>query len=147
VSPSPHYDVLLDMAITAKRADEVWKWYERIIGNQKKSKFAHGSGSWYVDSNRVAKAIEKEYQKRAVEIYRNKLDANLPQAPQGAYAMCADCLRKMRPIYKSLGQEDHWTELVADIRHKYKNRPRFMELLDRLEGKTIVKSLKSSGRR
>ncbi len=146
-SPRPRYDVLLDMAIKNKRPDEVLRWYEAETASTKQTlRGPHFLGD-YFDSDRVAKAIAAAYPQRALEIYRLKLDAHLRQASKPAYEACAACLRKMRPIYKSLDQEDHWSELVADIRHNYRNRPRFMEILDRLEGRKIVQSAKPPRRR
>jgi len=84
---------------------------------------------------------------RALEIYRRKLDSQLKLTGTTAYENCAACLRNMRPIFKSLHQEDHWNELLADIRHDYRNRPRFMEILDTLEGRAIIESHKPSRRR
>ncbi len=145
--PRPHYDVLLDMAIKDKRPDDVLRWYEAETAPTKQTlRGPHFVGNYY-DSDRVAKAVATAYPQRALEIYRRKLDANLKQANTSAYQTCGNCLRNMRPIYKALDHEDHWNELLADIRHNYGNRPRFMEILDRLQGRTIVESHKPSRRR
>jgi hypothetical protein len=37
--------------------------------------------------------------------------------------------------------------LLAEIREKYRNRPRFMEILDKLEGRTIIQTQKVRSRR
>jgi uncharacterized Zn finger protein len=142
----PHYDVLLDMAINAKQPDEILRWYDAMLPPKTRK---HGGPHFvrdYFDADRVAKAIATKYPQRALEIYRDKLDAQLRQTGTSAYENCAASLRKMRPIYKSLDQDDHWNELLADIRHQYKNRPRFMEILDQLDGRTIVQSHKPSRR-
>jgi uncharacterized Zn finger protein len=60
-----------------------------------------------------------------------------------AYENCAVYLRKLRPILKSLDREAEWTRLLADIRQNYRNRPRFMEILDALEGRTILQTRKA----
>jgi uncharacterized Zn finger protein len=139
--------VLLDMAIKDKRPDDVLRWYEAETTPTKQTlRGPHFFGNYY-DSDRVAKAVATAYPQRALEIYRRKLDANLKQANTSAYQTCAVCLRNMRPIYKALDQDDHWNELLADVRHNYRNRPRFMEILDKLEGRSIVQSHKSSRRR
>jgi uncharacterized Zn finger protein len=145
--PQPYYAVLLDMAIKDKRPDDVLRWYEAETTPTKQTLCGpHFFGNYY-DSDRVAKAVATAYPQRALEIYRRKLDANLKQANTSAYQTCAVCLRNMRPIYKALDQDDHWNELLADVRHNYRNRPRFMEILDKLEGRSIVQSHKSSRRR
>jgi hypothetical protein len=46
----------------------------------------------------------------------------------------------MRPILKLVGRAEGWTKLLADIRQNYRNRPRFMEILDTLEGRTILQT-------
>jgi hypothetical protein len=48
----------------------------------------------------------------------------------------------MRPIMQSLDRGDFWIELVKDVREKYRNRPRFMEVLDKLERRPIVETQK-----
>jgi uncharacterized Zn finger protein len=146
-TPRPHYDVLLDMAIKNKRPDDVLRWYEAATAPTKQAlSRPHFLGNHF-DSDRVAKAVTAAYPQRALEIYRRKLDAHLRQASTTAYETCAACLRNMRPIFKALDQDDHWNELLADVRHNYRNRPRFMEILDRLEGRTIIQSRKPSRRR
>lgn len=52
----------------------------------------------------------------------------------------------MRPIYQAMNREPEWAALVASIREKYRNRPRFLELLDGLEGQTIVESARAQRR-
>jgi uncharacterized Zn finger protein len=146
-APGPRYDVLLDMAIADKRPADVLRWYDEMIGRKKQAGRDSHFGQWPIDSDRVAKSIAAAYPERALEIYQRKLEAHLPHTGNSAYETCVACLRQMRPIFKSLDREDHWNELLADIRHNYRNRPRFIEMLDRLQGQTIVKSLKSSGRR
>jgi hypothetical protein len=54
-------------------------------------------------------------------------------------------LKKMRPILKLLDRGWEWNELLADVRMNYRNRPRFMEILDRLEARPILQ--KSNARK
>jgi hypothetical protein len=51
----------------------------------------------------------------------------------------------MKPILESLEQGGDWTRLVQGIRERYRNRPRFMEILDRLDGEPIA-SARRGGR-
>jgi hypothetical protein len=48
---------------------------------------------------------------------------------------------------KSLGKQSEWTALLAEVRAKYRNRPRFMEILDKLDGRTILQTQTARGRR
>ena len=91
--------------------------------------------------------MSKSHPERALAIYRSGLEAHLPQASMSAYESAAVYLKRMRPIMKSLGREGEWKNLLAEVRQKYGNRPRFMEILDRLEGRTVLQSQKARRRR
>ena len=142
----PHYSILLDMAITAKRSNDVLRWYDKMLdGRKREIRGFGGYSSGYAD--RVAAAVAESHPERALEIYRRELDATLPQPNVSAYQAAAGCLRKMRPIMKSLGRETEWTALLANIQTQYRNRPRFMEILEKLDGRTILQSQKARGSR
>lgn len=139
--PGPHYDVLLDMAIAAKQPDEVLRWYDKMSKSERHS----GGWGWAEGgtSDRVAAAVAKSHPERALEIYRRKLGAILPNTGVSAYESAASYLKKLQPVMKSLGRQSEWTALLTQIREKYRNRPRFMEILDKLEGRTIIQTQKS----
>lgn len=145
-SPGPHYDVLLDMAIAEKRPDDVLHWYDKMRAGQKRS-----TGGWDQwgdsDADRVAEAVAKSHPERSLEVYRRGLEANLSQADLNAYQSASHYLKKMRPIMNSLGRAEEWNSLLTEIREKHRNRPRFMEILDGLEGRRIVDTPKRLGRR
>lgn len=137
--PQPHLEVLLEMAIAAGKPDEVLGWFDRM-GQSKQQ-----GGYWnrpLLYADRVAGAVSASHPDRAIEIYRAALEAQLPNAQQSAYEASAGYLRKLRPIYQSLGRNKEWETLLASIREKYRNRPRFMEILDRIDGRTILDSAK-----
>jgi uncharacterized Zn finger protein len=138
-APRPHLDVLLQMAITARRPDEVLRWFDAMRSRPKGADpYAYNSALSYAD--RVAEAVSPTHPERALEIYQAALNAQLPHAQQSSYEAANGYLRKLRPIFEALGRSSDWTALLASIREKYRNRPRFMELLDGLEGRTIVQS-------
>jgi len=87
--------------------------------------------------------VAATHPERALDIYRRGLEANLKSASTSAYENSANYLRKMRPVLKSLGREREWSHLLTEIRQGYRNRPRFMEILDTLEGRTILQTQKS----
>jgi uncharacterized Zn finger protein len=146
VPHGPHYDVLLDMAIAAKQPDEVLRWYDKMERGPKRIRGGWGFAGSGTD-DRVAAAVAKSHPERALEIYRRQLDATLPQAHISAYESVAGHLKKMQPIMKSLSRQAEWATLLARIREKYRNRPRFMEILDKLEGHTILQTQKARSRR
>lgn len=132
----PRYDILIDMAIAEHRPDEILRWYDLWRAATKSQRLAsYGFGN-YADS--VAAAVAEAHPERALEIYRGCVDTNLTQASISAYETVAAYLKKMRPILKSLDRGPEWNDLVAEIRVNYRNRPRFMEILDRLEARPIL---------
>ena len=141
-----HREVLVELAIAEKRPDQALRWYDTIVADEKsKSGGAPRAMAWNSAAalaSRVAAAVAKSHPERALEVYHLELEAHLPQANQGAYESAAACLRKMRPIMQSLDRDDFWIELVKDIREKYRNRPRFLEILDKLERRPIVATQK-----
>lgn len=134
----PRFDVLIEIAIAEKRPDEVLRWYDRGLAEQSPSRHAGRPMAVGYGADRVAEAVAESHPQRALEIYAAGLQANLPQANQQAYSNAAMYLERMRPICERLDRADDWTQLLTQIREQYRNRPRFMQLLDRLDGRTIV---------
>ena len=122
-----------------------WRAATRVIPGKPARSGWGGMASSHAD--RVAVAVARSHPERALEIYRNGLDSHLPHASISAYESAARYLKKMRPVMKSLGRSDEWTALVSEIRQEYRNRPRFMEILDKVEGTTVLQSQKSRRRR
>ena len=138
----PHFDVLIDMAIADRRQDDVLRWYDAMSAGQKH----RGSMSWYGSGgygDQVADAVTESHPERSLAIYRQRVDDHLPHASASAYEAVAGYLRKMRPILKALHREVEWDGLLADIRSRYKNRPKFMETLDKLDPRPIVEQRKA----
>lgn len=138
----PHFDVLIDMAIADRRHDDVLRWYDAMQAGQKH----RGSTVWFgssSDGDRVAAAVAESRPERSLAIYRQRVDDHLPHASASAYEAVAGYLRKMRPILQVLHREAEWDSLLADIRLRYKNRPKFMEILDKLDPRPIVEQRKA----
>ena len=134
---SSHFDVLIDMAIAEHRHDDVLRWYDAMSAGQQ----YRGSMTWYGSGgygDRVAAAVTESHPERSLAIYRQRVDDHLPHASASAYEAVAGYLRKMRPIFQGLHRNSEWDGLLADIRLRYKNRPKFMEILDKLNPRPIV---------
>ncbi len=142
-STEPHYDVLIDMAIADKRPDDVLRWYDLMCAQRKQSAFGASWSGRGAHADRVAEAVAKAHPQRSLDIYRQQIDQNLTQASVGAYETVAAYLRKIKPIMKTIDREHEWKQLVEDIRLRYRNRSRFMEILDRLEDRPILKTQKN----
>ncbi|HEY2411208.1 MAG TPA: SWIM zinc finger family protein [Pirellulaceae bacterium] len=144
--PVPHLNVLLEMALAAKRPDDALKWFDKMAASQKGTGVRWSSWHGYgVRSlgEQVAAAVAASRPERALEIYQRGLASRLPEAHFAAYEACAEYLKKMRPIFSAIHRAEDWQKLVAGVRQKYANRPRFMEILDKLEGRTIRQTQKS----
>lgn len=138
-APRPHLEVLLDMAIAAKQPEEVLRWFDKMRSMAKQPRY-YNIPVRYAD--RVADAVAATHPERSLEIYQAAINAQLPHAQQSAYEAVVGYLKKLRPIYEALGRTSEWTAQIASIREKYRIRPRFMELLDRLDGRTIAQSFR-----
>jgi uncharacterized Zn finger protein len=123
------------MALEAKRPDEVLHWFDKIQSASPGIRRHQGPNSY---ADRVAEAVSAVYPERAMAIYTAALNAELPHADQSSYESATASLRKLRPLYEALDRAGEWTALVASIREKYRNRPRFMDLLNGLEARSIV---------
>jgi uncharacterized Zn finger protein len=139
-SNGPHYGVLIDIAIAEKHPEEVLRWFDTLCANKRNRNLNNPWSSMSEYSDRVAKAVAESHPQRSLEIYRQRINANLTNASKSAYETVVLYLRKMQPILKTLGREGEWKQFIADIRNRYRNRPRFMEMLDRLDGGTILQA-------
>ena len=142
ITSQPHYDVLIDIAIADQHPDDVLRWYDKMCaGRQQPLGIWTNHPDGYAD--RVAEAVARSHPERALEIYHRCIDGNLTRAHVSAYQAVAGYLRKMRPILKSLCREEEWKQAVAEIRLHHRNRPRLVEILDRLDSRPILQTAKS----
>jgi uncharacterized Zn finger protein len=138
----PYFGVLIDLAIAARQPEDVLKWYDRWRAASKPSSHGYAWSGTHRYADAVAAAVVSSHPERAIEIYRAQVDGHLPQASTSAYDTVAQYLKKLRPIQEAIGRADEWTRLVQDIRERYRNRPRFMEILDRLDNRPIASAAK-----
>lgn len=136
----PHYQVLIDMAIAEKNPDDVLRWYDKWSAGRSQQRSNLIGYGWDHYPDLVAEAVAQSHPQRSLEIYHQRVNANLTHAGKSAYEIVVAYLRKMRPIMKAVKREADWSELIADIRARYHNRPRFMEMLNRLDSTTILQT-------
>ena len=128
------------MAIAAKQPEVVLRWFDAMCA-EPKSPTAYGNQpAQYADQ--VAEAVAATHPEAAIAVYRMGLDRQLPKADSNAYQAATGYLKKLLPLYQALDRKADWDALLASIREKHRNRPRFMELLDPLDGRTILGSTK-----
>ena len=137
--PRPHLDVLLEMAMAAKRPDEVLRWYDKMRPEpQRPGSFSGPSG--YADRVRKQSRLRTRNADRDLP---GRLERPASPCPAIGLRVRRQLLEELRPLYKALDRSGEWTALLASIREKYRNRPRFMEILDGVEGRSIVQSTQS----
>ncbi len=74
----------------------------------------------YGDSMRleVAKAAEKTRPQAAIEIYRKKAEDLIEQRGRGNYQEACRFLRKVKDLYKQIGEPETWGRDIADLRER-----------------------------
>lgn len=144
-SAQPHFDVLIDIAIAAHRPADVLHWYDRMCGARTGPAYGNAWNGPDYRADSVAEAVAKSHPDRAIAIYRKRVEQNLGQASVGAYETVASYLRRLRPIMHSIGREQEWKQSIEEIRLRYRNRPRLIEILDRLEERPILAKPKRLG--
>jgi uncharacterized Zn finger protein len=78
----------------------------------------------------VAKAAEASRPQAAIDIYKQHVDAQIAARSRSNYAVAAEYLQHMRPLYQQLGREDEWRQLVTDTREQ---NPRLRALHDEMK--------------
>lgn len=137
----PRHDVLLERALADEDPEAVLHWYDRIFAAAGRSPNRWLAPSWDTQS-RVAEAVADSHPQRALAIYEDRLTRSFGPANREAYQIAGDCLGRMRPLLRQLGREHEWHERVARLREQYRRRPRFIEVLDALESRPIMHTLK-----
>jgi uncharacterized Zn finger protein len=134
--PSPHYDILLDLAIDEKRPDDVLAWYDRVRPSHR----SQGFGVYAFDHNasRVADAVAATHPERALELYRGLAEREIAATTPSAYERAMPHLRKIRAVLHRAGRKADWEKYVAELRADNHRKRRFLEMLDSLEGRPII---------
>jgi uncharacterized Zn finger protein len=79
----------------------------------------------------VAKAAEKERPRAALEIYRRKAEGNISCRNRDSYRAAAQFLKKVRDLYKQLGDEAGWAQYVGRLRQQHRSLRALMEEMNR----------------
>jgi uncharacterized Zn finger protein len=130
-APRPHHHVLLELAMTEKRPDDVLKWYDLIAADRR-------GYFWGNYAERVADAVAEKHPDRALDIYRREAEADIARVSPSAYEEALGPLRKMRALLRRLGRGAEWEAHLKKLRTDHARKRRLIETLDRLEGRPIV---------
>jgi uncharacterized Zn finger protein len=127
---TPHYDVLIDLAISQKDMDAALRWYDLW---QQAKHGSHGRPSQYDD--RIASAVAQTHPEHALAIRLRQVNQHILSS---SYDAAGKLLRAVRPLLERLKRADDWPKLIAKLRAENRRRRNFMAVLDRLEKKPIV---------
>jgi uncharacterized Zn finger protein len=122
---------LIDIAIFEKKPDQVLRWYDQRI----KRRFG-----WYsLEEDRIASAIKTHAPDRAVAIWKAMAEGLIAQVKPRAYQEAATYLRKARQVMAGQKKQKEWDKYLDGLRERHFRKRRFIEIMEGLEGKPIVK--------
>jgi len=135
--PASHHDVLLELAFHERAPEDVLRWYDLLRAPRQNAWGRWGSSSLAV---RVADAVADAYPDRALALWRAAAESEIAQTSPAAYEVAAKHLEKYRARLGKLGRDAEWTALAAALRAANLRKRKFIEILDRLEGRrrTII---------
>lgn len=80
---------------------------------------------------KVAKAAEKIYPERSIQIYMDHAQRLIDYRGRGNYSTAADFLRSVRNLDKELGKMEDWQSQIAELREKNRALPALQDELNK----------------
>jgi uncharacterized Zn finger protein len=126
----PMTDVLIDIAILEKKPDRVLFWYDQ---SQKSKR------SWVgVGDGKIATAIQEYAPERSVAIWKTIAEGLINQTKPSAYEQAVSYLHKAEKVMKRQKKMPEWRRYLSELREKHARKRRFIEILDKSDGKPII---------
>jgi len=116
----PDHSLLVEIYLWEKDAESAWQ--EAQVGGC--------SNEWWM---RLAKHREKDHPADALVIYRKQIDPIVRRTNNEAYREAVDLIHTIRQLMTGLGQQDQFTQYIAEVRKTHKPKRNFMAMLDRLD--------------
>ena len=134
-SQFPITTVLIDIAISEKRPEEVLRWYD--YRKSKKDDF----WTWHgYREDHIAGAVADRYPDRALAIWKDLAERQIALTKPSAYETASGYLRKVRERLKKAKREYEWKDYLSKLRQANIRKRSFIEILDRLESRPIIKT-------
>lgn len=89
-------------------------------------------GRMSVLRRQVAQAVEIPRPHEAIRQYLMLAEDLIEQRSRGSYAEAALLLQKVQKLYRGLGEENRWSEIINSLRSEYRRLPAFMDELRRV---------------
>jgi uncharacterized Zn finger protein len=118
----PQLKMLIELAISEGRPDEVLHWYDQRDLNL----------YTMINADIVADAVAQTYPERAAAIWQGLAEARIAQTSPAAYQEAALFLRKLRRVRGRQAKTADWREYVEQLRTTNKRKRRLVETLDAL---------------
>ena len=125
-------DILIELAIHENDPERVLALYDN---RPKQSGFLV-----HRRENEIAQAVRDYAPERAVRLWQILAEQLIAQVNVGAYEEAAIYLRKAAKVMNEQGQQKIWGKYLAALRTEHKRKRRFVEILDSLDGRPILKT-------
>jgi len=132
---APMIHTLIDIAIDEKRPDDVLRWYDHP--KAKRENYRGWDGYQEVS---IAEAVADHYPDRALAIWKDLAERQIALTKPSAYETAAGYLRSIRDLLRKLSREYEWKDYVSRLRQANIRKSRFVETLDRLDSRPIIKT-------
>jgi uncharacterized Zn finger protein len=118
----PNKEVLINIAIYEKRADDILKWYE-----------LRNNRPWHhTTDNSVAEAVLSTHPDEALAIWKRVAEWEIAQVKPAAYKVAATYLKKIRALYRKQKRADEWNAYLLALKQQHKAKRRLIEILSSL---------------
>lgn len=128
---APITETLIEIAIAEERPDEVLRWYDRWEEDGVARYLKHNL------EDRIADAVAGAYPERAFAIWKKRAERLINEVRPQSYEVSLQYLRKLQ----SHMPPPEWEEYRDELRRKHARKKRFLEVLDRVEDRQIIKDI------
>ncbi len=125
----PMLPVLIGIAIHEKLPEDVARWYAMLSGTY--------GGNFFHD--KAATAMRERFPEQSVAIWERLVENAAALTMKSAYQEAGGYLRKMRDVMRDGGRQEEWTRYVASLRARHRRKKLFLEVLDALDEKPLLK--------
>jgi uncharacterized Zn finger protein len=122
---APMTEILIQLAIEAKKPEEVLHWYDQRRGSGVRG----WSGSLDIA---VAGAVQRSHPERTISIYQKQAEALIATVTPRGYQAAGRFLRRVKQMLESRGKTEQWSRYLETLREQNRRRPRCMDVLNRL---------------
>jgi uncharacterized Zn finger protein len=135
---SPHYQVLIRLAMEEKRPHDVLRWYDEW-----REVRAGREGAWRSVpaelEEAIAEAVASSHPDRAIDIFVEAADSVASQTNTRTYPEAGRLLKRAKRVLEKNGRSAEWSSILEDFRLNHRRKRRLMEVLDGIEDRPIVK--------